>query len=213
MGGQSMRYSIEDYHLPGGAGPLDRGTLGAWKAWVGWIRPAIAAACLMVLGHMVVGWLVGIPSPDASFSPYRYLVRWASHPVPPLISPSYDGQTYGPSVLWWTIAAQGAAAALGAAPAVLGIRRSRRPVTIAVLAGLAAAALHVAFAGLWTWHPLGYIGTVGVPVTVPSGMVEARFGVYAGSTFQNALGVVALWSPVAFGALVGWWVRRRRGLR
>jgi hypothetical protein len=204
-----MTYSVEDYRLPADASPLDRGTLSAWRMWVGWIRPALAVAVLAVVAHMVVGWLVGLPSPDASFSPYRYLVRWASHPVPPLISPSYDGRSYGPSVLWWSLAAQTVAAAAGAGVGWLLLRRSRRPVVIGAVAGLLAAALHVAFAGLWTLHPLGYIGTASIAVTVPSSLADAEIRVYAGSTVQDALGVIALWSPVVFGALVGRLARRR----
>jgi hypothetical protein len=208
-----MRYSIEDYRLPTGASALDRGTLGAWKAWAGWIRPALIVAVLAVVAHIVVGWLAGLPSPDASFSPYRYLVRWASHPTPPLISPSLDGQTYGSSTLWLAIGAQTVATAAGAAVGYLLLRRSRRPVTIGALAGLAASSLHVALADRWTLHPLGYIGSVGVAVTVPSSLADAEIHVYAGSTMQNALGVVALWSPVALGALVGWLARRRGAVR
>jgi hypothetical protein len=207
-----MRYAVEDYRLPSGASALDRGTLSIWKAWIGWIRPALLLALLAVLAHLVMGWLVGLPSPDWSFSPYRYLVRWASHPYPPLISPSYDGQTYGPWVLWAAIAAQLLAVAAGAILGYPLLRRSRRPVAIGALAGLVAAVLHVAFAGLWTRHPLGFIGSMGVPVTLPSSLADAEIRVYVGSTVQNALGVIALWSPVAFGALVGWLARRRRAV-
>jgi hypothetical protein len=213
-----MRYSVEDYRLPEGAGALDRASLAAWKAWEGWVRPAIAVAALAILGYVVVGWLVGLPSPDASLSPYRYLVRWASLPRPPLASPSFDGtSTYGPSVLWWAIAAQAAAAGAGAAAGFWLLRRARRPVAVGALAGLVVGVLHVAVAGLWTLTPLG--GGAGSYAITPRGSFTAppipvsEVHLYVGSALQNGLAIAALWSPVAFGALAGWAARRRRRRR
>jgi len=202
-----MRYSVRDYRLPESAGRLDRWTLSAWKAWTDWVRPAIAVTALMVLAHLLVSWLVGVPSSDANSSPYRYLVRWASQPIPPLMSPSYTGATYGPSVLWWAIGAEFAAAAAAAAMAFVLIRRHHRPALIGAVGGAAAALLHVSFAGLWTLHPLGYLGTPAIAVTGPALVTDIH--VYVGSAIQDALAVAALWSPVAFGALAGWWVGRK----
>jgi hypothetical protein len=203
-----MRYSVRDYRLPEGAGRLDRWTLSAWKAWTGWVRPAIAVTALMVLGHLLLSWLVGVPSSDANSFPYRYLVRWASQPTPPLVSQAYTGATYGPSVLWWAIGAEFAAAAAAAATAFVLIRRHPRPALMGALGGAVAALLHVSFAGLWTTHPLGYIRTPGIAVTSPASVTDIH--VYVGSAFQNGLAVVALWSPMALGALAGWWLIHRR---
>ncbi len=203
-----MRYSVRDYRLPESAGLLDRGTLALWKAWAGWVRPAIAVTSLMVLGHLLVSWLVGVLSSDANSFPFRYLVRWASQPRPPLISASYNGATYGPSVIWWAIGAEVAAVTAAATAALVLIRRHPRPALIGTLGGAAAAVLHVSVAGLWTTHPLGYLGTPGIAVAASASVTDTH--VYVGSAFQNALALAALWSPVAFGALAGRWVGRRR---
>jgi hypothetical protein len=208
-----VRYAVEDYRLPDGANPLDRGTLIAWKVWFGWIRPILLLAALMVIAHLIVGWLAGVPSRDASSSPYRYLVRWRSYPAAPLVSPSYDGTIYGQWVLWWSIGAQMVAAATGAVAGWFPLRQSRRPVTIGALGGLVAVVVHVSFAGLWTVHPLGDIGSAGIAVTVPSSVDSTDVHIYVGTLLQNALGSVALWSPIAFGALVGGFVRRRPVVR
>jgi hypothetical protein len=205
-----MRYSIHDYRLPANAGLVDRGTLSAWKAWVGWVRPAIAVTALMVLGHLLVSWLVGVPSSDARFDPYRFLVRWASMPSAPLTSP-YVGETYGPSVLWWAIGAQFAAAVAAVGFAFVLIRRHRRPALIGALGGAAATVLHLSVAGLWTTHPLGELRSPFLDA-IARGLTNVTH-VYLGSSLQNALAVAALWSPTAFGALAGWWISRRRTRR
>lgn len=69
--------------------------------------------------------------------------------------------------------------------------------------------LRIAFADLWRLHPLGYIGSMGIGVPMPSALADAEIRVYVGTTLQNALGLVALWAPIVLGTAMGVLARHR----
>lgn len=200
---------VETFRLPTEASRFDRATLRVWKTWVGYVRPALAAVVVMGLVHLVVGWAAGaLGSTNANETPYRFLVRWLDRPAPPLVSPTYEGDVFTASALWWAVIAEFAAAAAAVAAASVVLWRVRRPIAVSILAGAGLVALHLFFARLWTLTPLGTDGRY--PIVVSTSTEPSTIQVIVGSTLHNAAADLALWSPVALGAAMGWLVRRRR---
>ncbi len=187
--------SVQSFVLPEGAPWLDRATLRAWKAWDAWARPVLAAAALMVVGHMLIALVSGFNA-NAGFNTWRLLVKWGPQPLYPVPHGAshfilVGGTGIGSAVLAWSVGAQLVASLTGAFAALPVLRRHARPVILGIAAGLLATIVHVTASHSWTIYPLG-----GAPIV---------YGV---------TGLFGLWSPALFGPVAGvfaGWVRGDTG--
>lgn len=191
-----MRAPVHNYSLGQGASRLDRVTLSVWRAWDGWIRPTVAAVALIVIGHLFVALASGITPNRVTFNAWRYLVKWGANPQYPVPHGSatfllLGGTGVSRGILTWSIGAQVVASLVGAFAAWWVLKRNPRPVGLGLIAGTAAAVVHVAMSRTFTLYPLG--------------------GAAAG---YNVAALIALWSPILFGAGVGRLAagKRRRAL-
>ena len=200
-----MTGNVQSYRLPENAGRLDRATLRFWKSWEVWLRPVGASAALMVAGQLVVAGAVrgfGSGSSGGDVS-WRLLAKWTPNPV----SLTFLRPRSSLAIQAASIAAQIGAAALGALAAWWVLRRQAHPISLGAIAGLVAVVVHLGVAQLFTLQPFGAHGAAWAVTTAPSFRVIA--GPVSAGPLGNALGVLALWSPVAFGAVVGWAAARR----
>jgi hypothetical protein len=189
------------YTLPADASLLDRLTLSAWKKWDAWVRPALAAAALMIAGHVAVSLVLRGGGSAGGLRQWTLLVTWATSPPPTLNSVPNPLAFHA-----WAIGAQVLAALLGGLCAWFALRRHPRPALLGAAGGVVAGAAHSFAASLFTLEPLGYRGFAGV-VSLAGGQTERLL---LGSAWSNGLAVAALWSPVLFGAAIGHLIGHRR---